>query len=84
MVNVNGLDPRKHGTLTQCWVDVGPASKTFGQHQPNIGSMFDKCWASVEDVGPTQPNKESRLGQRLEFAWIALHLVIYDLAAAQR
>ena len=31
---------RKHETLTQCWVDVGPPSTTSAQHQPNIVSTY--------------------------------------------
>ena len=36
---------RKHGTLSQCWFDVGPKSQTLGQHQTNIGSLYPSCWA---------------------------------------
>ena len=31
--------PRKHKTLTHCWVNVGPASATLAQHWPNNASM---------------------------------------------
>ena len=31
--------PSKHETLGRCCFDVGPTSKTVGQHQNNIGSM---------------------------------------------
>ena len=33
----------KHGTLTQCWVIVGPPSTTSAQHQLNIGSTSRAC-----------------------------------------
>ena len=36
--------PSKHETLNQCWVDVGPTSKTVSQHQPNTGAMSCVCW----------------------------------------
>ena len=39
--------PSKHETLTQCCFDVGPTSKTVGQHQSNIGSMSRVCWVSI-------------------------------------
>ena len=31
------LVPSEHNTLTQCWVNVGPTSKTAGQHYPALG-----------------------------------------------
>ena len=31
--------PGKHGTWSQCLVDVGPPSTTLVQHRPNIGSV---------------------------------------------
>ena len=40
------LDPSKHETLNQCWVDVGPPSATLVQHQPNISSMSRVYWDS--------------------------------------
>ena len=41
--------PSKHDTLTQCWVNIGPTSKTAGQHSPSIGSiMYRVCWAGVD------------------------------------
>ena len=36
--------PSKHEALAQCWVDVGSASKTLGQRQPNIGPTPRVCW----------------------------------------
>ena len=30
--------PSKHETFNQCWLSVGPASKTMGQHLANIDS----------------------------------------------
>ena len=30
--------------LAQCWVDVGPASQTLGQHQPSIGPTSRVMW----------------------------------------
>ena len=33
----------KPETLNQCWFNVGPASKTVGQHQTNIGSTSNAC-----------------------------------------
>ena len=34
----------KHGSFTQCCFNVGPASKTVGQHWNSIGSMPRVCW----------------------------------------
>ena len=55
----------KHETLTQCWVDVGPASETTGQHQPNIGPTSRVCsqqtkalnlwWLNVEHLSNIRP-----------------------------
>ena len=36
--------------LNQCWVDVGPASKTVGQHQPNVGSIYRVFWGEPNQV----------------------------------
>ena len=36
--------PRKHEAFTQCCFDVGPASKTVGQHWNGIGWMPCVCW----------------------------------------
>ena len=36
--------PSKHETLAQCWVNVGPASKTMGQHHPTLGTTSSLCW----------------------------------------
>ena len=41
-----GCKSSKHEALIQCWVDVGPASTTLGQHQPNIGLMPRVQWES--------------------------------------
>ena len=38
------LEPSKHETSNQCWVNVGPTSLTAVQHWPNIGSMSPVCW----------------------------------------
>ena len=32
--------PSKHGILTQCCFNVGPASQTLAQHKASIGAMF--------------------------------------------
>ena len=56
---------RKYGTITQWCFNVGPASKTVGQHWNSIGWMsrvcakytadpvMEWCWASVVDDWPT-------------------------------
>ena len=36
--------PSKHKALSQCCFNVGPTSKTVGQHQNNIGLMPRVCW----------------------------------------
>ena len=36
--------PSKHGTLTQCWFNVGPASQTLVQQWTSIGSMSRAHW----------------------------------------
>ena len=43
-----GLDlPSKHETFTQCWLNVGPASKTVDQHWASIGWTSRVCWVEV-------------------------------------
>ena len=39
--------PRKHGVFTQCCFNVGPASKTLGQHWNSIGWMPRDCWGDM-------------------------------------
>ena len=34
-----GVQPSKHETWIQCWINVGPPSATLAQHWSNIGSM---------------------------------------------
>ena len=41
-----GLISSKHGTLTQCCFNVGPASATLIEHWNNIGSMYRVCWVN--------------------------------------
>ena len=36
--------PRKHETLKQCWLNVGPASLTLAQHSTYIGSTSRVFW----------------------------------------
>ena len=40
--------PGKHEMLTQCCFDVGPASKTMGQHQNYIGLISRVCWGVID------------------------------------
>ena len=44
MVAVSVYYPRKHGAFTQCCFNVGPASKTMGQHWNSIGWRSRVCW----------------------------------------
>ena len=32
-----------HGTLSQCWLDTGPAFATLAQYQASIGSASYVC-----------------------------------------
>ena len=36
--------PSRHGTLNQCWFNVGPASQTMAQQDANIVSTSRACW----------------------------------------
>ena len=59
------LLPSKHGTITQCCFNVGPASKTVGQNWNSIGLMprvshipastktLNQCWISVDPASWT-------------------------------
>ena len=38
--------PNKCEKTTQCWVDVGPASKTLARHPPSIGWTY-RLWSCV-------------------------------------
>ena len=51
----------KHKTLTQCMINVGPASQTVNQRWSCIGSTFSRlpssanrriCWVCIFDFGP--------------------------------
>ena len=37
---IHDVFPKKHETLPPCWADVGQASKTMGQRQPNASCLF--------------------------------------------
>ena len=39
----NPMDPSKHETLNQCWLNAGSASKTMGQHSNNV-LCLQQCW----------------------------------------
>ena len=43
----NDYIPSRHKALTQCCIDVGPASETVGHYQYSIGS----CLVSMSCVG---------------------------------
>ena len=36
--------PCKHEAFTQCYFNVGPESKTMGQHWNSTGWMSRACW----------------------------------------
>ena len=38
------VDGSQKTTLKQCWIVVGPPSKTVAQQQPSIGSTPFVCW----------------------------------------
>ena len=38
------VQPGKHGTLTQCWFNIGPSFLMLNQHWINIGSTSRVCW----------------------------------------
>ena len=73
--------------VTQCCFNIGPASKTLGQHWNSIGWMprvcakytadpvMDKCWASVVDDWPTLNQQwGSTLAQHWTRIWcVGLH-----------
>ena len=40
----------KHEPFSQCWYNVGQASKTMGQHYANIGWTARVCWDSPENM----------------------------------
>ena len=42
--------PSKTVTLNQCCFNVGPTSKTVGQHWKNIGSISRVCWVSSSNL----------------------------------
>ena len=74
--------PRKHETLTQCWLNAGPSSATLSQHRTITGStprvctdqMSVKCWASVACDGqyPFSPSQYFMLaGARAHSDWRA-------------
>ena len=52
-----GQQPSKHETLSQCCVNVGPASKTMGQHYLNIELIKRLVFAAklVTDPSNTRP-----------------------------
>ena len=83
--------PSKHGTLTQCWFDVGLASQTMGQHQTNFGwtsRVFLVYTLAARECRPTTrclivwPHEECsekthcRLRVRLSLRWSR---VVYDI-----
>ena len=39
--------PSQHDTLARCWVNVGPSSKTMGQHSSNIRLTSRVCWDTL-------------------------------------
>ena len=41
------LVPSKQETWIQCWLNVGPTSKTVDQHEANIGSKSLVCWVTA-------------------------------------
>ena len=41
---VDDVYPSKHGTLKQCWSNVGPPSATLAQHYTSIVWMCRVCW----------------------------------------
>ena len=43
--------PSKHGTFAQCCFNVGPASRTVGQHCNSIGRMSSVCWDTGVEGG---------------------------------
>ena len=78
---------RKHGTITQCCFNHGPALKTVGQHWNSIGWMrrvcakyttdpvIDWCWASVVDDWPALNQQwAATLAQHWTGVWwVGLH-----------
>ena len=45
---------RAHQALTRCWLNIGPASQTVGQHQNCIKSGSSVCWG----LPPSQPTQD--------------------------
>ena len=69
--------PNKHETLNQCWLNVGPASKTMGQHSANIGSRV--CWAGAyrTQLGtPSHPSEVKHVNIKCLVHWHSIETVM--------
>ena len=44
LMHIDVRVPSKRGIFAQCCFNVGPATKTVGQHWNNIGWMIRACW----------------------------------------
>ena len=92
----NNAAVRKHGTITQCCFNVGPASKTVGQHWNSIGWMpwvcrkntadpvMDECWASVVDDWPALNQQwAATLAQHWTGIWLVGLCPLYEVHRRQ-
>ena len=48
-ISICPWQPRKHWTLNQFWLNVGPSSLTLAQHSVKIGSTSRVCWESISE-----------------------------------
>ena len=61
----------KHDTLTQCWLNVGPASQTMVQHWTIIGSVYRVYWAWCNQSTIKNSNKRHFQSHRSKWSYVS-------------